>query len=554
MSTTKDKKLTEFKQSRTEQLQLFELDPALSNYSHSIELYDSMPKYYFGGVERDKGRHVDALPVLQRDFVNRNKSYKLNISPAAVLDKNGKTIHYYPSQREELVEDVIKKIATKPNRATFFDKEVGVKFTYYEVMQELKKIGHGYSLDEVKLAIDILNKSILETISKDGNEVSMSSTFFTFVGKETKEMGGKERVVVVFHPLVTRSINFQTYRLLNYEKVMKLKMPLARWLYKRISHLFSQASINNPYRIKLSTIVRDSGMKSYKTISERRRQVEKALDELKKHKVIMSWGLDLDKEKNKILEVVYSLLMSEEFVADAKKANKLTNLRLGNNGDEKEIFDIEALRKEIENPIYGYTKTMINNCLEKIHTKEEYEIITKALEAAKEYINDLKRKDNKQPINRAAITKAAIAGGWVPKEEEPAEELLLVKQEKSPEEIEKDQKEKEHKIKAQELLQENPIWLEIREKIKTEFGDENWEKWFSDLKLFVLSESEVVLSATSKFIRDWVIREFLENVTLSKTDKTLKQIIRNVVPSIHKVGVICIEREITHQSSSLKTE
>ena len=529
MSSAKEKQLTEFKQTRTEQLQLFELDPSLSDYSHSIELYDSMPKYYFGGVERDKGKLVDALPVLQRDFVNRNKAYKLNISPAAVVDgKSGKTIHYYPAQREELVEDVIKKIATKPNRATFFDNEVGVKFTYYEVMQELKKIGHGYSLDEVKLAIDILNKSILETISKDGNEVSMSSTFFTFVGKETKEMGGKERVVVIFHPLVTRSIKFQTYRLLNYEKVMKLKMPLARWLYKRISHLFSQADINNPYRIKLSTIVRDSGMKAYKTISERRRQVEKALDELQKHRMIMSWSPEPDREKNKILDVLYSILMSEEFVADAKKANKLTNLRLENNSDEKEAFDVETLRKEIESPIYSFTKTMINNCLSKINTKEQYDKITKALEAAKEYMQDLKQKKPDQPINRAAITKSAITQGWNPKGDSAQEELILVV-EKSPEEIEKKNKEIENKIKSHELLQKNSDWLKIQKRIKQKLGDENWEKWFSELEVLSISEDEVMLGAKNKFTRDWIIREFQIDI---------ENLVKLVLPKVKKVKIM----------------
>ena len=535
MTSSKEKKLIEFKQTRNEQLQLFELDPMLSAYSQSIELYDAMPKYVFGGVEREKGKHVDALPVLQREFVNRNKGYKLNIYPGAILDKKtGKTIHYYPSQREELVEDVIKKIATKPGRASLFDNEVGVKFTYYEVMQELKRIGHGYSLDEIKLAIDILNKSMLEPISQDENEVSMSTPFFPFVGKETKEMAGKERVVVVFHPLVTRSINFQTYRLLNFEKVMRMKMQLSRWLFKRISHLFSQATVNNPYRIKLSTIIRDSGMKEYKTIYDRRRQVEKALNELKKFNVISEWVAELDKEKNKILDVLYSLSMSEEFVADAKKANKITNLKLENGNEEKGVFDLELLRKEIERSIYGYTKTMINNFLLKIHTKDEYDVAVAALEAAKQYI--MLKKSKGEQINAAAITKSAIRDGWVPKVD--VEEFGATK---SPTDTKKELENLEDKKRKvgemHKSLQTDPMWVEIRSKIQSKFVGEPWDKWLAHLEVFSINEDTLVMLAPTKFNRDWIIKEFIEKKKKS-AEISLKEVVQEVVP-IRKIAVIC---------------
>ena len=316
-----------------------------------------------------------------------------------------------------------------------FDDKVGVKFTYYEVQQELEKMGHGYAIKEIKLAIEILGKAGLEIISKD-DEVSVTSNFFTWVGKETKEMGGKEKVIVMFHNLVTRSINHGTYRLFNYDKMMKMKMPLARWLHKRISHLFSQATINNPYQIKLSTIVRDSGMKSYKSISERTRQVEKALKELQSGRIITRFESAPEREKNKILDVLYSLFVSEEFVADAKKANKLANLRLENHNEEKELFNLDDLRREIEKPIYGLTKTVINNYLSKIGTKEQYDLIVNALEAVVEYINQRKKK-NKPVTNHAAITKSAIRDGWSPKDDEVTEELLSVRPSISAEEIEK---------------------------------------------------------------------------------------------------------------------
>ena len=137
------KTLSDYSQSKPRQLEFFEItDSNNQEYSNTIELYDQMPKYFFGGVEREKGKNVDALPILQREFKHKHKNYKLEISPAALLNKEGKTIHYYPSQREELVEDALRKLVAN-KRGIYLDDDVAVKFTLYELQQELKSRGHG---------------------------------------------------------------------------------------------------------------------------------------------------------------------------------------------------------------------------------------------------------------------------------------------------------------------------------------------------------------------------------------------------------------------------
>ena len=80
----KRKNLTEIEQTKPPQLDLFELDDHNSNdYSNTIEVYDMMPKYHFGPAKREKGKLVDSLPVLEREFIFRKKRFKLNISPVA---------------------------------------------------------------------------------------------------------------------------------------------------------------------------------------------------------------------------------------------------------------------------------------------------------------------------------------------------------------------------------------------------------------------------------------------------------------------------------------
>ncbi len=74
---------------------------------------------------------------------------------------------------------------------------------------------------------------------------------------------------------------------------------------------------------------------------------------------------------------------------------------------------------------------------------------------------------------------------------------------------------------------------------KLEFGENNFEKWFAGLEIFSLSESEVVLSTSSKFVRDWVIREFIETKSNQKNLKSLAQIIS---PQIKKVTIIYVAK------------
>lgn len=77
-----------------------------------------------------------------------------------------------------------------------------------------------------------------------------------------------------------------------------------------------------------------------------------------------------------------------------------------------------------------------------------------------------------------------------------------------------------------------------------EFGDDNFGKWFSGLELFSKSESEIILSASSKFIRDWVIREFVET-------KKLKNLAQKISPQIKKITVIYVAKAVDELAPQL---
>ncbi len=520
ISKTKKKSLAEIEQTKPVQLELFKIDDQNSeSFSNTIEIYDMMPKYHFGGVERKMDQYLD---VLEREFVFRDRKYNLHISPAAIIDKKtGKTIYYYPSQREELVEDVLRKLSAREERGVYLDGEAGVKFTLYEVQKELEKIGHGYNINQIKQAIEICSKTGIEIRSKDGDERAYISNIFPLAIIDRAERAdGKNMAAVMFHPLVTKSINEGTFRLINYERMMSMKMPLARWLHKRISHLFSQATVDNPYKIKLSTIVRDSGMKVYKTISERIRQVSKAMDELKSAEIISKYEINPDKQKNKILDATYSLYVSEEFVADVKKANAVTNSKL----KREKISDISEgdlieLRTEMIRDTFGLSLTVINNIIGKVSTKKNKDEIMLALKAAEEWMDTNSDKE----FHPAQITMAAIKNKYIPKS---ALNISHKKESKS------ETKKKPDLFENQVPVDRSNEWGLFIEKIKKEFDREIFKKWLSKLELLHSYEAEIVMQTSTKFLRDWIKREYLPKI---------KEIWQEMDNKVTKVSIVVVE-------------
>jgi hypothetical protein len=316
------KKLEEYKKT---QLPLPFIFPKLGKqYSNTMELYDAIPKYFWGRItskNRIAGRYLN---ILSREFEFRNRSFEVKITPARIEDKKGFEKDYYPGKREELVEDALRKMACGGN-GLFLDDQAAVVFSLHQLQKELKKLGHTYSIKQIKDAILICLKSNLALESDDGNTV-VSFQIFETVGlrtrKDWKEKGNKTKCFVRFNMLVTRSIKNCTYRQLNYKECMTYKKNLARWLHKRMSHLYTQAGWNNSYSIMLTTIIRDSGIKRYEKLKDNLREVRKSLDEMIQKNVLSAVKEEKRFFNRKIIDVKFTLKPGISFIRDTIRANK----------------------------------------------------------------------------------------------------------------------------------------------------------------------------------------------------------------------------------------
>lgn len=312
----KPKKFEQIEQTKPMQLSLFDLEPDEDSYSHSIELYDFMPKYFWGKAKRLDGRFLETL---KRKFICKGTKYSLSVTPARIEKKKGSK-EFYLSKREEQVEDALRKLMTE-RQSVLLDGEAGIVFTLYQLQKELTEKGHTYSYDQLKESLEILTRVDIEIESED------KELKFIFSPIETlgiKGQDGETQTFVRFSPMVTNGIKSGLYRLINYDKVMSYKSVIARQLHKRMSHHFIQASLTESYEILLTTIVRDFGLKQHSRMQGNLTEIEKAIDEMKKKYVILNCTVEKiyeSKPRTKLVDAKFKIQPHFDFISDVKKAN-----------------------------------------------------------------------------------------------------------------------------------------------------------------------------------------------------------------------------------------
>lgn len=330
----KGKPVEQYEISTPMQLSLFQ--ETSQPFSNTIEIYDAIPKYVFGRPVRENGKY---LSQQEREFVFRKQKFNLRISPARLSFTDPKTkkkteMEYFPGRKEELVEDALRKLAIDASK--LLDGEVGVMFTLYQLQVELKSHGHSYSINQIKQAIEILKKTTYEIWSEGDEDSPMMfnalPTAQTTTKTKWKKSGKDAKSYAIFSPFVTHSINNNTYRQINYETFMGYKHHLSRWLHKRISHNFTQATSDTPFTINLSTVQRDSCMPESRSTKLAKQDFEKAIAEMIEEGTLTRYGANPSydpKRRNRIIDWKYSMYLSEALVSEIITANVEMKRRVG---------------------------------------------------------------------------------------------------------------------------------------------------------------------------------------------------------------------------------
>lgn len=304
--------------------------------SNAIDLWDNVPRYSISRQVMNKARlHGRFLESHTAEFQYRGRRFTRTLKPARVRDVDGVERDFFPGATEELVEDALRKLAVE-QQAGFFDRSTfssGVVFTLYQLREELKRRGHTRSFQEIVLALNVLSQTtiIIKADSPEAGEAFDVSTFIPHlaaVSRTQLQDDPKARWVVQFHPLVTASIDKLTYRQFNYELNMRLDTQLARWLHKQLVLKFTFASFLRPFEMRFSTVRRDSGLlDGYTETRHAIRALADALEDLKEKNILM--GVDranVEGPHRKLLDVVFTLRPSADFIRDVKAGSKRLSL------------------------------------------------------------------------------------------------------------------------------------------------------------------------------------------------------------------------------------
>ena len=305
---------------QTEQMELF-ASATSEHTTNTIHLYDIAPKYTYDNRER---------PVHESAFARRgmrvsNFEYEVEVQAARIERAPNDEVLMYPSEREEFIEDSLRKLATTGN-GVFINGEAGVRFTLYQLRNELKKHGHTYSWDQLREGLYVLRRAGLKITSKKTGE-SWEENFLSRLvegGSRVSEDGTRyEPWYASFHKLVTKSIIDLTYRQMNYPRLMAIKGQLARYIYKRMVSLYTFADMDKPYQPSLLQIMEESGRGMSPEMKNNIKAVNRAFDQLREEGAILkAEEVQRLRKGNKVINIRYNLYPTKALVDEIIAANR----------------------------------------------------------------------------------------------------------------------------------------------------------------------------------------------------------------------------------------
>lgn len=319
-----------------------------SDGSNLVEHLDTVGRFLYGKEQKFLTRASAEEMVFARKTKFNKIEFTVQVTAATIQQViDGKLVRRFafPGAREELVDEIIKKIASEPGRAQIYkDVEgdnrhslphVGVVFSLSEVADRLKKYGHQHNISEIKEAILILSKANLEITSEDG-AYSSSESFYPRVIFGRPSSAGEEhtKTFVCFPYMTAHAAANNLLRRYSLSDSMAFGSHYARLLYKRLCVRWHNAGDGNPYTVKLTTL-RDAMKNPYARIADEKRLYDAILNELKEQGHLESFSsvaitgrvFTGKRHQTKTIDYLYSLYPSKEFSKRQRISNFVRNKR-----------------------------------------------------------------------------------------------------------------------------------------------------------------------------------------------------------------------------------
>jgi hypothetical protein len=298
------------------QLSLFETTG--KPHTNYMALYDLAPRFALK-TDRLSGTMLSSI---KREFYFNGDLYRVVVTPARITDAAGNERDVLPGEREQLVEDVLRKLAIE--RISLADQDQVRAFFYiYRIHKELSAHKHTFSKAEIREALEVLNKSTIEIVrvstdKKKPQPVLYAAAFPVLAFADQNDL--ESQAYVQLNPLLATAIKTLAYEQVNYNWLMRIKGQLPRWLFKSLSLLFSdKSSPNDLIEIKASDVANGSGCKA-KRWREVLLEVSKAVQKLKDKQVIEWFEVQNVMDGRTKVDVVFSIKLSKQFMDDRRSA------------------------------------------------------------------------------------------------------------------------------------------------------------------------------------------------------------------------------------------
>lgn len=313
-----------------EPLQLAFLPEADERYTKALGLWDLTPwTVLYTTPELRRG---DYLRSIERWFEVGGETYKLILTPARRTLPDGTDFERYPSEREQIVEMAIRKLAIQNRWLTVSASDaVTVDLSFYQIYNELKNNNRALPYHEIEEAIRVLAAARV-TISRiktdetgDKIEQILESTIYSQMVMQKNHNPLKEggsTVSLQFNALMAKSIRRLEFYRVNYSLLMKMRT-IARWVYKRLHHAVVTGEIDKSgiYLMRASDIHMSCGMGKYTRTRDAYQTITKTIEQLAEKKYIEAVETDdVFGDKGKKVDVLYRITASVERLREGIEA------------------------------------------------------------------------------------------------------------------------------------------------------------------------------------------------------------------------------------------
>lgn len=325
---------------KSKQMDLFKylLKPSKGSgdLSNLLTLWDSFPKYSSTRkVQASLRNPYGGLPNYKRSYTTLNgDECTIEISPAKITEKDGTEKDYYPSDLEETIEDILRRLFLEQRNGIHLPNDEGTwcRFTLRMIYDKLKEQNKNRTMDDIKTSLEIMKKATITTTINGQPSHEGSILLERLIQNRTDYLKNPNAASAVrFSSFVSKGIEQLDFRQYNYEVMISLKKQLHRYLFKLLSSKFLNAGHTAPpFAINYSNIEQCSGLLHHKELYRNMDTVRKAMEYLVKKNVLRSFTEKPNTEGNKVTDILFKLTPSTAFIADMKASNKRHQTLLAN--------------------------------------------------------------------------------------------------------------------------------------------------------------------------------------------------------------------------------